>query len=36
MAGSGITIYSEPEKEFEECLLKAGAIKKVLTEDPRF
>jgi para-aminobenzoate synthetase component 1 len=29
--GSGITIYSDPEKEWEECLLKAEAIKKVLT-----
>lgn len=29
--GSGITFYSEPEKEWEECLLKASAIKKVLT-----
>ena len=30
-AGSGITYYSDPVKEFEECLLKAAAIKKVLT-----
>ncbi len=29
--GSGITIYSDPEKEWEECLLKAEAIKKVLS-----
>ena len=29
--GGGITIYSDPEKEYEECLLKATAIKKVLT-----
>lgn len=29
--GSGITFYSNPEKEWEECLLKAEAIKKVLT-----
>ncbi|MEY3676343.1 MAG: hypothetical protein RJB67_833 [Bacteroidota bacterium] len=29
--GGGITIYSDPEKEYEECLLKASAIKKVLT-----
>lgn len=29
--GSGITFYSDAEKEFEECLLKAEAIKKVLT-----
>lgn len=28
--GSGITFYSEAEKEWEECLLKAEAIKKVL------
>jgi para-aminobenzoate synthetase component 1 len=29
--GSGITFYSDAEKEWEECLLKAAAIKKVLT-----
>jgi para-aminobenzoate synthetase component I len=29
-AGSGITFYSDPEKEWEECLMKAEAIKKVL------
>ncbi len=29
-AGGGITFYSDAEKEYEECLLKAGAIKKVL------
>ena len=29
-AGSGITFYSEAEKEWEECLLKANAIRKVL------
>ena len=29
-AGSGITFYSEAEKEWEECLLKTNAIKKVL------
>lgn len=28
--GSGITFYSSPEKEWEECLLKGTAIKKVL------
>ena len=28
--GSGITFYSEPEKEYEECLLKAEAIRRVL------
>ena len=31
--GGGITIYSDPEKEYEECLLKAAAIKKVLNAD---
>jgi para-aminobenzoate synthetase component I len=29
--GSGITFYSDPAKEWEECLLKGEAIKKVLT-----
>ncbi len=29
--GSGITIYSNPENEWEECLLKGERIKKVLT-----
>jgi para-aminobenzoate synthetase component I len=28
--GGGITFLSDPEKEYEECLLKAEAIKKVL------
>ena len=28
--GSGITFYSDPEREWEECLLKAEAIRKVL------
>lgn len=28
--GSGITFYSNPEKEWEECLMKAEAMKKVL------
>jgi para-aminobenzoate synthetase component I len=28
--GSAITFYSEPEKEYQECLLKAAAIKKSL------
>lgn len=32
--GSGITFYSDAEKEWEECLLKAEAIKKVLTSRP--
>lgn len=31
LAGSGITIYSDPHTEYEECLVKAMAIKKVLT-----
>ena len=30
-AGSGITFYSDPEEEYEECLLKAKAIIKILT-----
>jgi para-aminobenzoate synthetase component I len=29
--GSGITFLSDPEKEWEECMLKGEAIKKVLT-----
>jgi para-aminobenzoate synthetase component 1 len=29
-AGSGITFYSDPEKEWEECLLKAEAMREVL------
>jgi para-aminobenzoate synthetase component 1 len=29
--GSGITFYSDPQKEYEECMIKASAIKKVLT-----
>jgi len=29
-AGGGITFYSDPEKEYEECLLKAAAMMKVL------
>jgi para-aminobenzoate synthetase component 1 len=28
--GGGITFNSDPEKEYEECLVKAAAIKKVL------
>jgi para-aminobenzoate synthetase component 1 len=31
--GSAITFYSDAEKEWEECLLKAGAMKKVLEID---
>jgi para-aminobenzoate synthetase component 1 len=30
--GSGITFYSDAEKEWDECLLKAEAIKKVLED----
>lgn len=30
--GSGITFYSDPKSEYEECLLKASAIKKVLSD----
>jgi para-aminobenzoate synthetase component 1 len=30
-AGSGITHYSDPENEWDECMLKAEAINKVLT-----
>lgn len=30
-AGSAITFYSDPEQEYEECLLKAAAIKQVLS-----
>jgi para-aminobenzoate synthetase component 1 len=30
-AGSGITFYSDPEKEWEECMLKAEAIKTALS-----
>jgi para-aminobenzoate synthetase component 1 len=29
-AGGGITFNSDPEKEYEECLLKAEAIRRVL------
>jgi para-aminobenzoate synthetase component 1 len=28
--GSGITFYSNPENEYEECLMKAAAIMQVL------
>jgi len=31
-AGSGITFYSDAQKEFDECLLKAQAIEEVLTK----
>ena len=30
-AGSGITFYSDPEKEWEECMLKAEAMKMILS-----
>lgn len=30
LVGSGVTFYSDAEKEYEECLLKASAIKNVL------
>ncbi len=29
-AGGGITFYSEPEMEYQECLLKAAAIRAIL------
>ena len=29
-AGSGITAKSDPEKEYEECLMKVSAIEKIL------
>jgi para-aminobenzoate synthetase component I len=31
MAGSAITIAAKPEQEYEECMLKASAMKQVLT-----
>ena len=31
LAGSGITFYSNAEEEYEECMLKANALIKVLT-----
>jgi len=31
MAGSGITFYSDAKKEYEECLLKAKAMRKAIT-----
>jgi len=32
MAGSGITFYSDAEKEFEECLMKVEAMRRVLLQ----
>lgn len=32
MVGSGITAYAVPEKEYEECLLKAAAIRTLLEQ----
>ena len=32
LAGSGITFYSDAEKEYEECLLKAEAMRGVVTK----
>lgn len=32
MAGSGITIYSDPGKEWEECMLKAAALRRVVSQ----
>jgi para-aminobenzoate synthetase component 1 len=31
LVGSGITFYSDPEAEYEECLLKAEGIRKALS-----
>src|SRR4029078_2694459 len=33
LTGSGITFYSDPEKEYAECQWKASAIKKVLESE---
>lgn len=33
--GSGITFYSDAEREWEECLLKVSAIRSVLAKEPR-
>jgi para-aminobenzoate synthetase component I len=35
MVGSAITSFSDPEKEYEECLLKASAIQKILNKQPQ-
>lgn len=34
-AGSGITVNSEPEKEYEECLLKVAAFEKIIKNPSR-
>jgi para-aminobenzoate synthetase component 1 len=35
-AGSGITANSDPEKEYEECLLKVAAFESIIKNPPRF
>jgi para-aminobenzoate synthetase component I len=32
-AGSGITFYSDAEKEYDECLAKAEAMIQILEQD---
>jgi para-aminobenzoate synthetase component 1 len=32
MAGSGITFYSDAENEYDECLMKSDAMRRVLVE----
>jgi para-aminobenzoate synthetase component 1 len=34
-AGSGITVNSDPEKEYQECLLKVGAFEKIMKKPSR-
>lgn len=34
-AGSGITVNSDPEKEYEECLMKVAAFEKIIKNPPR-
>ena len=34
-AGSGITVNSEPEKEYEECLIKVAAFEKIIKNPSR-